>query len=178
MHAFLVALAIFCMRIIDVSIGTVRVIYTIRGRRLLAASLGVVESGVWILAISRAMKYVDSPSSMLGWAFGFGAGTFTGITLEKWIASGEILMRVISPDHAWRLRNELLERGVGVTAVPGEGRDGNVLILFVVAPRKRGKELLALVQQIDSEAFITVDPISHAVGGYMPLPAQATSMRK
>jgi uncharacterized protein YebE (UPF0316 family) len=166
------------MRIMDVSIGTVRVIYTIRGRRLVSAALGVLESGVWIFAISRAMKYVDNPASMLGWAFGFGAGTFTGITLEKWIATGEILMRVISPDHAWKLRTELLERGVGVTAVPGEGRDGNVLILFVVAPRRRGKELLALIQELDPEAFITVDPISHAVGGYMPLPAQATSMRK
>jgi len=115
---------------------------------------------------------------MVGWACGFGAGTFTGITIEQWIGTGNILMRIISPQKSRFLREALLDDEVGVTALPGEGRDGDVIMLFVVAPRKRGKELLKLVQKIDSEAFITIDPISHAIGGYMPIPAPAGSMRK
>ena len=76
MSPYLVAVLIFCLRICDVSIGTVRVIYTIRGQRLLSTGLGVIESFVWIFAISRAFKLVDHPASMIGWALGFGAGTF------------------------------------------------------------------------------------------------------
>jgi uncharacterized protein YebE (UPF0316 family) len=179
MHELLIALLIFCMRIADVSIGTIRTIYTIRGQRTIAMVLGIVESGIWIVAISKAMELMKhNPWAMVGWAFGFGAGSFVGITIEKWIGTGHILMRVISPAKGRVLRDELLGKDVGVTAVPGEGRDGDVLILFVVAQRRRGKDLLTTIEQVDPEAFITIDPISQAIGGYMPLPAPATSVRK
>jgi uncharacterized protein YebE (UPF0316 family) len=115
---------------------------------------------------------------MLGWAVGFAAGTVVGITIEKWIATGHILMRVISVSHAPELRQALLQESIGVTALAGEGRDGEVQVLFVVAPRRRSKELLRLVQKIDRQAFITVDPISQAIGGYMPVATEATALRK
>jgi uncharacterized protein YebE (UPF0316 family) len=178
MHVYLLALGIFALRICDVSIGTIRVIYTIRGKRLVSAGLGVLESGIWIFAISKLFASVTEPITMIGWALGFGAGTVVGITLERWIASGHILMRVISPESADNLRLKLLELGVGVTAVPGEGRDGKVQFLFVVAQRRRGDELLKVVQSIDANAFITIDPISHAVGGYMPMHVEASAIRK
>ena len=179
MEALLIALLIFFMRIADVSIGTIRTIYTIRGQRLVAMCLGIVESAIWILAISKAMEMMkQNPWAMVGWALGFGAGSFVGITIEKWIGTGHILMRIISPGKERVLRDALLWEDIGVTAVPGEGRGGEVLILFVVAPRRRSKELLATIQEIAPEAFITLDPIGHAIGGYMPLPAPAGSMRK
>jgi uncharacterized protein YebE (UPF0316 family) len=179
MHELWIALLIFCMRIADVSIGTIRTIYTIRGRRNLAMLLGIVESAIWILAISKAVELMKhNPWAMVGWACGFGAGTYTGITIEKWIASGHILMRVISIQKGPLLRDALYGEDVGVTKMPGEGRNGEVDILFVVAPRRRSEELLQKVQLIDADAFITIDPINHPIGGYMPLPAPAGSMRK
>ena len=180
MHELLIALLIFCMRIGDVSIGTLRAIYTIRGRRVLAMCLGIVESAIWLLAITKAVDLVKhNPWAMVGWACGFGAGTFSGITIEKWIASGHVLMRVISPARSQALRDALHDNDIGVTALPGEGRNGDVQILFIVAPRRRGDDLLATVQQVDPDAFITIDPISTAIGGYMPLPAPPpTSVRK
>ena len=176
--AILTALLIFALRIVDVSIGTIRVIYTIRGQKLVSTCLGAVESAIWIFAITRAFKHVDSPISMAGWALGFATGTFVGIALDQWIGSGSILMRVISRNHAIRLRELLHAEGFGVTALQGQGRDGNVLVIFVVAPRKRTRELLRLVQSIDPDAFITVEPVAKAIGGYLPhFPAPA-SIRK
>ncbi len=176
--AILTALLVFGLRIVDVSIGTIRVIYTIRGQKFISAGLGAVESFVWIFAISRAFKHVDHPISMAGWALGFATGTFVGIALDQWIGSGSILMRVISRNHAIRLRELLHAEGFGVTAIQGQGRDGNVLVIFVVAPRKRTRDLLHLVQGIDPDAFITVEPVAKAIGGYLPhFPAPA-SMRK
>jgi uncharacterized protein YebE (UPF0316 family) len=175
----LVALLIFLMRIADVSIGTIRTIYTIRGQRGLAMTLGIVESGIWILAISKAVALMQqNPLAMVGWASGFGAGTWIGITIERWIASGHILMRVISLQKARDLRDALLGEDVGLTRLAGEGRNGEVEVLFVVAPRRRGDALLRTVHAIDPDAFITIDPITRAIGGYMPLPAPATSVRK
>jgi uncharacterized protein YebE (UPF0316 family) len=178
MSPYLIALGIFAMRICDVSIGTVRVIYTIRGRRAISALLGIIESGIWVFAISRIFKYVSDPITMVGWALGFGLGTVLGITIEKWIATGHILMRIISVEHAAKLRDTLMQEHIGVTALAGEGRNGEVQVLFVVAPRRRGKELLGIVQRIDPDAFVTIDPINQAIGGYMPTPTPASSLRK
>src|SRR5215210_7722271 len=169
MNPALVALLIFCLRICDVSIGTVRVIYTIRGNRVVSAVLGFLESLVWIFAISRAFALVgQNPIGMIAWAAGFAAGTVLGITLERWIATGHIIMRVISLDKAEPLRDALRACAVGVTAVPAEGRGGAVLILFAVAPRKRGSEMIRIVRGIDPGAFMTIDPVSQAIGGYLP----------
>ena len=77
----------------------------------------------------------------------------------------------------FRLRELLHSSGFGVTAVQGQGRDGNVLVMFVVTPRKRAKELLSLVQQIDPEAFVTLEPVAKAIGGYLPAPS-AAAVRK
>jgi uncharacterized protein YebE (UPF0316 family) len=173
-----IALLIFCLRICDVSIGTVRVIYTIRGNRVASATLGFLESLIWIFAISRAIAYVNNPMSMIAWAGGFAAGTVLGITLEKWIATGHILMRIISVARAEQLRDVLRGGSVGVTAVPAEGRGGALLVLFCVAPRKRGNELIKTVQTIDPDAFITIDPVSQAIGGYLPGVVEASAVRK
>ena len=62
---------------------------------------------------SRCMQ--QNPWAMVGWAFGFGSGTYIGITVEKWLAAGHILMRVISVERACQLRDALLTENVGVT---------------------------------------------------------------
>jgi uncharacterized protein YebE (UPF0316 family) len=179
MEPAVIALLIFCLRICDVSIGTVRVIYTIRGNRVVSAVLGFLESLVWIFAISRAFALInDHPLGMIGWAAGFAAGTVLGITLERWVATGYIIMRVISLDKPVLLRDALRSAGVGVTSVPGEGRGGALLVLFAVAPRKRGNEMLRIVQDMDPDAFITIDPVSQAIGGYLPGVVEASAVRK
>lgn len=179
MEALGTAILIFLLRICDVTIGTVRVLYTVRGKRVVSMILGFIESLVWIFAISRLMKTVnENPINMVAWAIGFATGTAVGITLEKWIASGEVLIRIISVFHSRELRAMLREMGFGVTAVEGEGKDGSVLILFVVTPRKRGKEVIQTIERVDPDAFMTVEPVSHAIGGYLPESASPASLKK
>ncbi|MBC8109151.1 MAG: DUF2179 domain-containing protein [Anaerolineae bacterium] len=169
LHAVAIAFGIFLLRICDVSIGTVRTLFTIRGYKLISFCLGVVESAIWIFAISRVMKYISGGESMLniiGWAFGFATGTVTGITLEKWIGSGTVLVRIISKNHAIRLKEHLHSERFGVTAVQGQGYEGNVLVIFVVSPRRREADVLSAVRHVDPDAFITVEPVSRAYGGF------------
>jgi uncharacterized protein YebE (UPF0316 family) len=72
----------------------------------------------------------------------------------------------------------LREHGFGVTVIQGEGREGDVLILFIVAPRRREKELLKLVEHLDPAAFVTLDAVHHALGGYLTSARRAASVRK
>ncbi|CAN5479497.1 DUF2179 domain-containing protein [soil metagenome] len=183
LHAFAIAFGIFALRICDVSIGTVRTIFTIRGYRLVSFCLGAIESAIWIFAISRVMKYISGGENfmnILGWAFGFATGTVTGITIERWIGSGTVLVRVISKNHAIRLKEHLHSEKFGVTAVQGQGYEGNVLVIFVVAPRRREGDVLTAIKHVDPDAFTTVEPVSRAYGGF-PVTAVSpapTSMKK
>ena len=174
------ALLIFVLRITDVSIGTMRMLYAVRGRRAIVATLGLIESGIFIFAISRVFKTLDeNPWNMVGYAFGFATGTFVGMTVERWIGSGWILTRVISRAQSKPLLKALREADFGVTAVAGHGgRDTDVLVLFVVSARRRGKRLLELVNEIDPDAFVTTDAVNLAAGGYVPHVAPPTSVRK
>jgi uncharacterized protein YebE (UPF0316 family) len=174
------ALLIFVLRIADVSIGTMRMLYAVRGRRPVVATLGLIESGIFIFAISRVFKTLDeNPWNMAGYAFGYSAGTFVGMTVEQWIGSGWILARVITRSQSPALLNALREANFGVTAVEGHGgRDTPVLILFVVSARRRGKRLLQLIRQIDPDAFVTTDAVTLAAGGYVPHVAGPMTVRK
>ncbi len=93
------ALLIFGLRIVDVSIGTLRTLYMVRGDRLRAVLLAFCESLIWVLAISRIISQVGETANLLAYACGFATGTFVGITLERWIASGWILARVVGGEH-------------------------------------------------------------------------------
>jgi len=179
-HALWVAIGIFCLRICDVSIGTVRTIFTIRGYRLVSFALGAVESGIWIFAISRVMVYVNEGGALniVAWAFGFATGTVVGITLEQWIGTGTNLVRVISRNHTIRLKEHLHSEGFGVTTVQGQGYGGNVLILFVVAPRRREKDVLGAITRVDPEAFITIEPVNRAIGGFPVAVVRPASVKK
>lgn len=177
-----IPLLIFTLRIGDCSIGTIRVIYTIRGYRTVSFCLGFVESVIWIVAISQVMQYLNEPQlkyrvlNIIGWAGGFAAGTVTGISLDKWIASGWTLTRLISLDHSDRISSQLREAGFGVTSLHADGKDGPVDVLFIVSPRKHAEKVLKIVRAIDPNAFITVEPVSNASGGFVP--TSAASVRK
>ena len=175
MQVLLTSLLIFALRVTDVSIGTVRVLYAMRGRRYVAAALGLFESLVFILALSRVASF-DSFWKMLAYASGFATGNFLGITIERWIASGTVMARIVAKNAV--LVAGLREAGFGVTAMQGEGLEGDVCMLVVVAPRKRQKQLLSVVEKLDPGAFVTIDSVSHAQGGFLSYAPLPTTVRK
>src|SRR5688500_13050955 len=90
------ALAIFALRIVDVSLDVMRVIFAIRGKRGVAAVLGFCMALVWIFAVGNAVKHLDSVLHIFGYAAGYAAGTFIGITIERAVAYGLSTVRIIS----------------------------------------------------------------------------------
>jgi uncharacterized protein YebE (UPF0316 family) len=173
------ALLIFALRIGDVSIGTVRTLLMVQGRRLPATALAVVESTIWVLAVSRVIGGggLDNPLKVVGYACGFAAGTLVGMTVERMLAVGKVLVRIISRDGNDPLRKALHDGGFGATTLQGIGRDGPVQVHFVVAPRRRLKAMLRVIRSADPHAFITHEPVNDAIGGFLPSAAEAAAGR-
>ena len=176
-------LLIFIARIGDVSIGTVRNIYTIRGYRKISFFLGFFESIIFISAISGVLAGISSGEGglekwlkIMGYAGGFASGIFVGLTIESWIASGWQVVRVIAKD-APELDDAIRAAGWGVTEVLTEGRDGPGRLLFIVSKRRKTKKLLDVVHAHAPNSFITVDPAGRVIGG-MANPSAAAAIRK
>ena len=129
-------LLIFLSRIIDVSIGTIRIIFVSRGKKNLAPLLGFFEVLVWITAISQIMKHLDNVACYFAYAAGFAAGTFVGMMIEEKLAIGMLVVRVILVKDECQLRERLSSSGFGVTVVDAQGANGEVKIVYTIIKRK------------------------------------------
>ena len=96
MEILLGALLIFCLRFIDVSMGTVRLLMAMRGRRLVAGLIGFIEVSIYVVAISQVVTNIGNWWNVLGYAGGFAMGTIVGITIEKMLAIGLAEVNIIS----------------------------------------------------------------------------------
>lgn len=161
----LLALAIFCARIVDVSFGTVRILVGFRGYRLLAALIGFCEAAIWIIAASKVIGHIDSWYLLVAYAAGYATGNFVGITLEKRLGVGRELARIISYCSACNLAEALTQRGYSVVELAGRHRgDAPVQVLYVVDKRRRMPELLRLVHELDPAAIYTITDVKSCHG--------------
>lgn len=150
-------LLIFLLRIGDVSLATLRLLSAVRGRKLAAAGLGFFEILIWIVVVGTVVRNLDSTLLVIGYAAGFAAGTYVGISIEEKLAMGLAEVRVISRDAGVEIAEALRELGFGVTEVLGQGKEGRVEILTTVVRRRAMRELLREVERWDPDAFVVVE---------------------
>ncbi|HET6569659.1 MAG TPA: DUF5698 domain-containing protein [Rhodothermales bacterium] len=160
-----------------------RTILAVRGYRGKAALIGFFEVLVWLFAVGNALKHLDSPLHLIGYASGFAAGNFVGITLEGRFAVGLSVVRAVfradlQGKGGAAAAAVLREHGYAVTEMPGRGRESEVTILDVVVRRKCVPEVLRLLNTADSTAFVTVEEVRTVQGGHMnPLSLNAANRR-
>lgn len=162
MELILSALAILALRVVDVSIGTVRIVMIMRSRLAVAAALGFFESLTWVTAAALVFTNLDSPLRVVAFAGGFATGTLMGGLVERWVAIGSCTIRVMAPVDSPPVAHALRSEGFGVTVVNAEGRDGEVRVTFTVVPRRRSRAALAIIDEINPAAFITVEDVKVA----------------
>jgi len=150
------ALIIMLMRMCDVSIGTMRTILIVQGKKYLAGTAGFFEVLIWVFAIRFIFQHLDNYANLFGYALGFGLGNILGIALEHKIGFGYIQLNIISKYFTDEIAAKLRRSKYGVTILPGEGGTGGVSIIVVIAARKHQKNLIHLIESVDTDAFITV----------------------
>ncbi|MBF0224578.1 MAG: DUF2179 domain-containing protein [Desulfobacterales bacterium] len=145
---------IFIARIFDVSIGTVRTIATVQGRTLIAFFLGLIEVTIWISVISKVVNSINStPILIIFYAFGYATGNVVGILVERKMALGFMILRVVTRTAGKSMADRLRNQGQRVTAFTGEGLKGTVTELYIVCWRKEMKSLISIITEEDPDAF-------------------------
>jgi len=161
-------LLIFLARVFDVTLGTLRIIFTSRGMRNIAPVLGFIETFIWIVAVSSIVKHAQNVVAYVGYAGGFATGTFVGMLLENKLAVGTVTFRAIIRRETKDLIKTLVEAGFGVTTVDGHGSSGKVKIVYTTVKRQDLPVVLEIFHQMVPGAFLSVEEVRSTEQGVFP----------
>ncbi|TXK26305.1 DUF2179 domain-containing protein [Pontibacter qinzhouensis] len=150
---------IFLARIVDVTLGTLRIVFISKGDKKIAPLLGFVEVLIWLIAITQVMQNLSNFVSYLAWAGGFAAGNFMGLRIEQKLALGQVVVRIITVEQATKLIDRLRGRGYRLTCVDARGSKGKVNLLFMIVKRKKLDEVIGIIRDYNPNAFYSVEDV-------------------
>ena len=156
---WLTGILVFIARIVDVAMGTLRMMMAVQGRMVIAFFLGFVEVIIWVLVVSTVVTQLrQSPALIVFYALGFACGNVAGILVEGKLALGKLELNVITKSGG-ALAGALRAAGQPVTVFAGMGMAGPVEQLFMVCRRRDIKRLLSIVKSVDAGAVVITDMV-------------------
>lgn len=159
---------IFCARICDVTMGTIRVIFISKGIRYLAPVIGFFEVIIWLLAIGQVMNNLTNAVSYIAYGAGFAAGTYIGMYIEERISLGLTSVRIITKEDPKELMQYLRSHNYGVTSVDGEGVTGRVKMVFTIIQRQDLAHVVSIIKEFHPNAFYSVEEVKSVAEGVFP----------
>lgn len=160
---------IFLSRIVDVSIGTIRIVMLSKGQKILAPVLGFFEVLIWLIAISKIFENLDNWVCYVAYAAGFAAGNFIGLKIEERLAVGIVRIQIVTRKEATSLISVLKESGYGITHLQARGAAENVSIIYTVLKRTDVPLVENIIRQFNPNAFYSVEDVKYVNKGIFPL---------
>ena len=165
---------IFCGKIFEVSVSTLRIVLINRGIRVVGSVIAVLEVTLWLIVASTVLVgYQSDPLKILFYALAFGLGNFMGSWLDERLAFGLSSVQVVVPDEADsnQLCLILREKGFGVTTMDVHGKDDSKhFMLLLMLKRKLLKEAMDTINRNCEKAVIMVSDVKSQKGGYLRSP--------
>lgn len=159
---------IFCARICDVSLGTIRVIFISKGIKYLAPIIGFFEVIIWLLAIGQVMNNLTNIVAYVAYGAGFASGTFIGMLIEEKISLGLTSVRIITKEDPAELMKYLRSNDYGVTSIDGEGATGKVKMVFTIIKRQDLQHVVGIIKQYHPNAFYSIEEVKSVAEGVFP----------
>ena len=160
------ALLIFGLRLVDVSLATLRIMMVVRGRKPLALGFAFCQALVYVNTLRVVLSDLGSWEKIIGYATGFATGMVIGMWLETRLAVGYSHLKIVSSYLGADRTDHLREAGYAVTEIPAGGKDGAVTILSCNVKRKYTIHVCKIVEEIDPSAFVTVEDMRRVQRGF------------
>ena len=169
LHPALVCLIVCAAKIVEITIQSLKTCMMVKGQRLKAAGLGLLECTVWGLVISTIIGTLGDNLFLLAfYCVGYATGLFLGSTLEGKIALGTSSIQLIANDANTELITEFLkDNDRGYTVFPGQGSTDRMNMIFIVLPRRDVVSITKQIRKIcKNNVFVVVDDVNKYTGGY------------
>lgn len=175
---FILPFLIFISRIIDVSIGTVRIVMVSKGKKSWAPFLGFFEVLIWLIAISKIFENLDNWVCYITYAAGFGTGNYIGLIIEEKLAVGIVKIQIITRKKADQLIKNLKNEGYGVTHQEAQGGSEKVNIIYSILKRTDIRKVEEIVNSTNPKAFYSIEDVKFVNKGIFPLTTATKRWRK
>jgi len=163
-----IPILIFCARVCDMSLDTIRVIFMSKGIKYLPAIIGFFEVIIWLLAIGQVMNNLTNAVCYIAYGAGFATGTIVGMAIEEKISIGLVIVRIITRDDPAELLKVLRSRNYGVTSIDGHGASGPVKVIFTIFKRQDLPHVIGTIKQYNPKAFYSVEEVKSVAEGVFP----------
>lgn len=152
------SLLIFGARTVEVTLGALRTVSVVQGRRGMAWVLGFLEVLIWVFAVSTLVQHIHQPFLAIAYAFGFATGNYCGVTIERWLALGTQVIR-IATRQASSLEKALQQMGTPIFVFRGSCAGAAVQLLLLETSRKAVASVLQLARSVDPQCQYTVEEV-------------------
>lgn len=175
---FLLPFLIFLARIIDVTIGTVRIVMVSKGQKFWAPLLGFFEVLVWLIAISRIMENLDNWTCYFAYSAGFATGNYVGLKIEEKLAMGVVKIQIITSKAASLLIESLKASGYGITYHDARGGNEEVSIIYSIIKRTNLEKVVEQIKTYNPKAFYSIEDVRFVSHGVFPEKVATRWIRK
>ncbi|MEL7626911.1 MAG: DUF5698 domain-containing protein [Anaerolineaceae bacterium] len=165
-QVFGTTLLIFFVRVLSISMDTLRFMFTMRGKRTIAWFLGFFESVLFVLTVGVVLNDMTNFLYIIAYAAGYATGNVIGMYIERKLAVGYSHISVISKTRGSEVSHALRENDFAVTEIPAQGMEGPVCISDLSVRRKDIADVEKIVKETDPEAFITIEEVTPLRAGY------------
>lgn len=152
-------------RILDQSIGTLRLIFLSKGMKKITPFLAFFESLIWLIAVSQILKHMDNFMTFIAYGLGFALGNYIGILLEEKISIGNAIVRIFPHTDTTDFIEYMKLNNFGYTLMNAEGSKGPLKIIFSIVKRKHLSEFLNKTNEILPDSFYTVEDVKSVKQG-------------
>ena len=174
----LTGLFVFLARVIDVTLGTLRTLSIVNSMMKTAFVLGFIEISLWLVVISKVMAHIyESPLLGIFYSLGFATGNAVGIMIEKRIAFGHVVLRVIIPFSEKHLANRVREAGYAVTTFDGDGMKGPITELCIACQKDETGKILSIIRTTVPDPFYITEQAAGMSRLFRPTLQQTTGWR-
>lgn len=169
---------IFLSRVMDVTIGTIRIVMVSKGHKFWAPLLGFFEILIWLIAISKIFQNLDNWMCYAAYAAGFATGNYVGLCIEEKLAVGIVKIQIITRKKAGKLIENLTAAGYGITHHEAKGSAENVSIIYSIIKRTEIKKVEDIVKSSNPKAFYSVEDVKFVNEGVFPASTATRRWRK
>jgi len=161
-----IPLLILIARIAEASLESVRTIYISKGHANLAAYVGIVKTGIWLISTGLVLTNLMQYWNLFAYLAGYGIGTVLGMAIENLISIGFVIVRLITPGDPQTIMSRLSMLGYGMTRIEGPGSfSGSVSIIFMIVPRKELSRLLSIISREYPDLLYTIEDVRNIKDG-------------
>jgi uncharacterized protein YebE (UPF0316 family) len=165
-NPWLGALVIFGLRVVNMTLDTLRMLFLLRGKKALSWGAGFFVSLIYVVLLTSVLSNLNNPLYIIAYSAGFATGGVAGMWIEERLAIGFVHLQVISPRLGVVMAQKLRDGGFAVTEIPARGKDGMVSMLSLSVRRKEVTSVEKIINECDEAAFITAEDVHGVQRGF------------